>query len=420
MRAAHFAPRWKRKVCGTVSDERARAVELDRALNGGTADAEMRDLATLLLAAVEPARFEIAEAELDQALRRIIEPRPRRRRWRVFAVAATALVAGTAIWLTRAPVVDVQARAMRAVDATFFIVEEVRAARPGAFPTTDISGYVDGRRGRAHIRVATGSGLVAETLVNADGTVERWLRATDTLTVSPSCRELSAACTDLLDPFGLYVRALEEGDVVSTTAGDTYRLAIAQGRIEETIIVDRQSFLPRRIEWRQDGRLYSTTRFLALERQQSPVSADAWTMSEHPTARVVQLTREGSSVRVLAIRPGDMTPNVRWLGATYQGRSAKVAEVDLTGGHATRISYGPLVVWNYGGVIPPAVIQSRTLPAKLFGIRGGGIVHAYFGRNGSVVADASFGDRNVAIVSVGGDKIAAVRAVQRLKRRGSP
>ena len=96
-------------------------------------------------------------------------------------------------------------------------------------------------------------------------------------------------------------------------------------------------------------------------------------------------------------------------------------QVELTGGrHATRISYGSLVVWNYRGAIPPAVVQSRTLPSKLFGIRGGGIVHAYFGSTGSVVADASFGDRSVAIVSAGGDKLAALRAIQRLRRPGSP
>jgi hypothetical protein len=406
-------------VSETVSDERALAIELDRALDGGTADVEMRELATLLMAAAEPTQFEIPEEELDRGLRRV-QLRPRRRRWPVVAVAATALVAGTAVWLTRAPAVAVQARAARAVDATFFVVEQVRAARPGAFPTTDIAGYVDGRHGRAHIRVSTRSGLVAETLLKPDGTVERWTRATNTLTIAPSCRELTATCTDLLDPFALYVRALEDGDVVSTTAGDTYRLAIVRGRIEETVVVDRHSFLPRRIEWRQDGRLFSTTRFLALERQQSAVSGDAWTMSEHPGAHVVQLTRDGRPVRVLAIRRGTMTRDLRWLGATYEGKTAKVAEVDLTGGHATRISYGPIVVWNYRDAIPPAVVQSRTFPAKLFGIRGGGIVHAYFGPSETVVADASFGDQNVAVVSIRSDKIAAVRAVQLLRRPGSP
>ena len=203
--------------------------------------------------------------------------------------------------------------------------------------------------------------------------------------------------------------------------GLTYRLSLARGRVEQTVVVDRNTFLPRRIEWRQDGKLVSTTRFLALERQTTPVSADAWTMSEHPGAHVVQLTREGRPVRVVAVRPGRVTPQLDWLGPTYEGRTARVAEVDLTGGRkATRISYGSLVVWNYRDAIPPAVIQSRTLPSKLFGIRGGGIVHAYFGANGSAVADAAFGDRSVAIVSVGGDKLAALSAIQLLRRPGSP
>jgi hypothetical protein len=118
--------------------------------------------------------------------------------------------------------------------------------------------------------------------------------------------------------------------------------------------------------------------------------------------------------------PGTVRRGDLWLGPSYEGRAARVEAVRLTGGSATRITYGPLVVWNYGDVAPPAVAQNRVLPAKVFAIPGGGVVHAYFGESTTVVAEAEFGDRNAAVVSMGGDKEAAVRAVQELKRRGSP
>jgi hypothetical protein len=125
-------------------------------------------------------------------------------------------------------------------------------------------------------------------------------------------------------------------------------------------------------------------------------------------------------VRVLSVVPATVARGELWLGPSYEGHAAKVASVRLTGGSATRISYGPLVVWNYRDVAPPAVAQNRVLPAKVFAVPGGGVVHAYFGDSATVVAEATFGDRNAAVVSSSGDKGAAVRAVQKLTRRGLP
>jgi hypothetical protein len=407
-----------------VADELTLAAELDRALAGEPAGSEARELASLLVAASNPARFEVADAEVEQALARTERPRTRaRRRPRLLpglALAGAAAAAALVAWQLRTPGVDVQAKAARAVDATFFVVQEVRPARPGTFPPTTISGYVDGRDGRVHARISSSSGLNAETVVQANGTVERWLSSSNTVTVAPSCRVLEAACADLLDPFSLYVRAVESPDVTTRHAGSTYRVTLRRGRVEETAVVDGATFLPRRIEWRQDGRLYSTTRFAALERQTSPVSAEAWDLSPHPGARVVQLTDRGKRVRILAVRPARLRRGELWLGPSYDGHKARVDAVELTGGTATRISYGPVVVWDYREVAPPAVAQNRTLPAKVFAIPGGGIVHAYFGESETVVAEASFGDQNAAVVSVGGEKDVAVRAVQQLRRRGPP
>jgi hypothetical protein len=399
------------------------AVELDRALTGETTSSEARRLASLLVAAAEPARFQVADAELEHALAGTARPKPRRRRTPLvpgIALAGAAVAAAIVVWQLRTPGTDVQAQAARAVDATFFVVEEVRPAARGAFPPTTISGYVDGRSGRVHARISSSAGLTAETVVRPNGTVERWVSSSNTVTVAPSCRELQPACADLLDPFSLYVRAVESADVTTERDGGTYRVTLRRGHVEETAVIDATTFLPRRIEWRQDGRLYSLTRFVALERQASPVSQDAWELSPHPGARVVQLNARGLQVHVLSAVPGTVRRGDLWLGPSYEGRAARVEAVRLTGGSATRITYGPLVVWNYGDVAPPAVAQNRVLPAKVFAIPGGGVVHAYFGESTTVVAEAEFGDRNAAVVSMGGDKEAAVRAVQELKRRGSP
>ena len=157
------------------------------------------------------------------------------------------------------------------------------------------------------------------------------------------------------------------------------------------------------------------TRFVSLERQRSALRPETWELSGHPGARAVQLTAHGEPVRVLSRRPAQLPPGSRWLGPRYEGRAARVEAVELTGGSAIRITYGPLVVWNYTTVVPPAVLQLRGTPAKIFQIPGG-IVHASFAGGVGVVADASFADGNSAVLSLQGDKIDTIRAVQLLRR----
>ena len=399
-----------------MSEERGLAQELDRALAGEDVGIEARELAALLVAVAEPARFDVPDAELERALAAALPVRRTRRRpLRALALAAAVAGVVAATWLARTPGVDVQAHAARALDATFFVVEEVRPAQSGLFPVTDVSGFIDGRTSRAHMRLSTTSGLAAETLVRADGRVERWVAGTETISVAPSCGALPGGCEEALDPLSLYLRTVEGGAATTERVGTDYVLTIHGTHVEERVTVDGRTYLPRRIEWRQDGRLVSTARFLALERQTVPLSPDTWSLDQHPGARIVQIDRSGRPVRVLAIRPGRIHPGVRWLGPSYGGHRARVSEVSLTGGRATRIDYGPLVVWDYGAVVPPAVLQARNAPAKVFAIPGG-IVHAYFGVGDTVVADASFGSTNTAVVSTQGQKVDALRAVQALHR----
>jgi hypothetical protein len=287
--------------------------------------------------------------------------------------------------------------------------------RSPGFPATDISGYVDGRTGRAHLRISrrSGGGLAAETVVHANGTVERWLAASNTTTFAQSCGALPGGCAEALDPLDLYLQTVRRARV-RTLAG-AYELTIRSGKVEQVVTIDRRTYLPRRIEWRQGGRRLSVTRFVALERQHTPLGVEAWALSEHRDAKVVQLTSKGERVRVLSIRPAHLPRGARWLGPSYEGHRARVDAVELTGGSAVRIRYGPLVVWNYQTIVPPAALALRGTSAKVFPIPGG-IVHAFFAADGGVVADASFADGNVAVLSTEGDKIDTIRAVQQLTR----
>jgi len=396
------------------------ARELDRALDGEETGDEARELARLLLAAAEPARFDVTRLEVEHALARVRRPaRPRLRR-PLLAIPALALAAVAAFLIVRTPGTSVQAHAAEAVDATFFVVEDVHAER-GLFPATDVTGYVDGARGRAHVRIfSAAEGAVAETVLHENGSVERWLARTNTTTVAPMCRVLPGGCGEVLDPFAFYVRALDEADVHARRVGDLYELAIEGGRVDQVAFVDARTYLPRRIEWRQDGRRVATIRLTSLERQATPVGPDAWSMEAHDGARVVQLTDGGRPVRVLGAEPAKPAAGLRWLGPSYGGIPARVEHVRLTGGEATRVRYGDLIVWDYGSIVPPQVIQARDAPAKVFTLAGGAVVHAYYGDHSTQVADVAFGDRNVAVVSLAGDNTDVVRAAQELRRRGSP
>jgi len=324
-----------------MADERTLALELDRALAGGAAAGEARELAALLVAAAEPARVPVTDAEVESALRTARPVRAPKRRWRPSpmlvapaAVAAGAVVA--AVLLVRGPGSAVQARAAHAMDATFFVVEHVRPGRPALFPATDVSGYVDGRTGRARMR----TDRAAETVVRPNGAVQRWTAAGNVITFAPSCTVLPGGCSESLDPLALYLRTIETKGVRARRTDAGYELTLRSGRVEQTVVVDAVKYLPLRILSHQDGKLVSTTTFVALERQAAPLNPEAWVMSPHPGARVVELTSEGRLVRIESVSPGRPTAGLRWLGPTYEGNRARVADVRLTGGRATRVTYG--------------------------------------------------------------------------------
>ena len=403
--------------------DRALAHELVRALDGETASDEARSLAALLAAAAEPASFAVTEDEIDHALACVAAPRRDVRPHLLRVVFTAAVVAAVAIlaFLPRTPSGDVQARAARAVEASFFVDLQIRALRPLFFPATEVNGYVDGRHGRAHLRIYAADGsTIAETVVNRNGSVERWQRRANTITLAPTCTALPGGCGETFDPFGLYVRAVESKGVEVRRVPGGYELTLRAGRLEEVVRVDEKRYLPRLIVWRQGRLPLARITITALERtgEQPP---ETWTMSPHEGAHALQLTQSGRPVRVLGFRPVKPRAGLRWLGPEFDGARARVDDVALTGGRATRILYGRLAVWNYRRIIPPQVIGARGPAVKVFALPGGAVVHVYYGDRSVQVAEVSYGgEANAAVVSPAGDNVDVVRAVQRLTRRGSP
>jgi hypothetical protein len=402
--------------------EHSLAADLDRALAGEPAGDEAQALAALLVAAAAPSSFQVDAGEVEDALARARRVPRRRRRHAVRIAAVAAAAAGAALLLfPHTAGYGVQARAAVAVDATYFVDAKIVSAQPRLFPATEVTGFVDGRRGRAHVEIYSETvGVVAETVLHPNGRVDRWLAATNTTTIAPSCDVLPGGCGETLDPIGLYVRSVQNSRARVSKADGGYVLRLRVGRIEQVVRVSGVTYLPRSIEWRQDGRLVATIRFTLLQRQRSTPGGEEYRLSPHPGARVVQLTRGGRLIRIERITPTVPSAGLRWLGPVYHGARARVDAVRLTGGRATRITYGRIVVWNYGTVVPPPVLQRPDFGEKVFAAPGGHVVHAYFGPGRAQVALISFADRNVAIVSTAGDNIDVVRAVQSLTRRGSP
>jgi hypothetical protein len=401
--------------------ERALAADLERALAGAPAGEEARALAALLVAATEPSSFDVASSEVEAALGRTAPASPRRRFARPLRIGAVVAVAATAaaLFFPHTAGQGVQARAAVAVDATYFVNADVVSARPGLFPATEVTGYVDGRFGRARVDVFSGGKPIAETLVRANGSVERWLARTNTIVVAPSCAALPGGCGETFDPLGLYVRSVESSRAKVRHLDGEYELTLAAGRVEQVVRISAKTYLPRQIEWRQDGHLVATIRFAMLQRTRTR-SETEWSLAPHEKAKVVELTADGRRVRIESVSPSTPSSAIRWLGPSYGGARAKVEEVALTGGTATRITYGRLVVWNYGSVAPPAVLEGRVPAEKVFALRGGAIVHAFFGSEARQVAIVSYGATNVGIVSTTGDHVDVVRAAQQLTRPGSP
>ena len=279
--------------------EQTLAAELERALAARKQHAEARELAALLVAAAEPARFDVSDDEVERAL---ASARPRRcHSGAPFRCSSPPRLWSWSVWPScscRRRATTCRPAHSRRCNRPSSWSRRFARRRPGLFPTSEVSGFVDGARGRAHMRISSGAGLAAEVVVRENGSVARWQSAGNTIALATSCDHLPGGCAEALDPLTLYTRTLSDDGVTSQRVGDTYRLTIHGARLDEIVVVDAHSYLPRRIEWRQRGRLVSRTRFLALEPQREAPDADTWRLDEHPRAIVGSTAVDGRPVRV--------------------------------------------------------------------------------------------------------------------------
>jgi hypothetical protein len=307
----------------------------------------------------------------------------------------------------------VTAQAKQAIAHTFYTVAEIRPARPGLFLPTTSSGYLDPSRGRGHWHVTSDGKLVSETVVEG-ARVKRYDAADNTLTVASSCRAFASGCAEVLDPVDVYRRALASGTAGTEQAGTDWRLTLRGiADVEQIVTVDGTTYLPKSIEWRENGAPVSTMRITTLERQ-AGFDREKFRLDAHPGARVRLLTATGAPVRVLSRRATTVPRGAYWLGRTYQGRAARGIDVRTTAGRALRVEYGQLAVWNYDDYLPPEIVAATTGFAKTVPLPQGGVARTYFNAQGLVVADVEIGGRRVAVVSPG--KVDIFNAVRQLRR----
>src|SRR5438105_11595975 len=244
----------------------------------GASESEAAELAALLARAAEPARFAVSADEVERVLERI-RPVPRPRRWPRVAVAAAglAVVVFALVLVLPSRQQSVQARALAAFGGDNTVLrmrESIRTWIPGVTESDRVA-WVDPSQGRARWPQTVSGEVVADTFVDP-GRVVRFLQHSGTRIVGTSCRSFAAGCSELIDPVTRYREQLQRTQVraVRTTfAGrSTYRLVLPlQGRIDQVVFVDTETFLPRAIEWREllpSGRRFvvTTIELRAVER----------------------------------------------------------------------------------------------------------------------------------------------------------
>ena len=417
------------------ADERIAAHRLAEVLDGAEpADADLAATARVLRDAAAAARFDVAAAEVEQALeqaRPIRLGRPPRRRLRVAAagLAAAAVLAAVillALPFTSGPVdVDVQARALAALGDRDTILSVAEVVRPGpgeSFPASVRTGWIEPAGGRQRWTQSTTDGtVVAETMVDR-GRVTRYDPAGHSAVVAASCTAIASGCADAVDPIAFYRRALAAAGPLRTHAHTVdgrrvYRVSLpvqrlGTSRIVQVATLDAKTLLPVRIAWRElrlgaPAHTFAVIAVREITREDAAqVSPGLLDLELPPGTRITQVTAPGVPVRLLSSRrltlaqARALEPTPWWLGPDYRGHPlTRIVLLRYTGGSAVRVSYGRTTVWTYGRVIPPSLLGSRT-PAKTIPLAGG-VGRFYSTMAGIVVGERTTVSGTVAVVAPG-------------------
>ena len=411
--------------------EREAARRLAEVLDGAEpGDADVATVARVLRDAAAAARFDVAGAEIEAALERARprSARPPRSRLRIAAVGlAAALVLAVALVLalpfTSGPAdVEVQARALAALGGggqVLSVAEEIRPGPGESFPTSVRTGWIDVNGDRQRWTQSVDGTVVAETLVD-HGRVTRYDPVAGTAVIATSCAALASGCADSVDPVAFYRRALQAAGPLRTAARTidghrVFRVVLPVQRLADAVrivqvaTIDAETYLPRRIDWREisaDGhaRTFAEIVIRDVTRQEGANLAPGLLDLELPPGtKTTQLAPPGVPVRLLGqerltlAQARALDPRPWWLGRTYAGhRLTSIVLLRFTGGTAVRIRYGPTTLWTYGRVIPPPLLGAR-VPGKTLPLSGGAVGRFYSTPGGVLIGERSIPSGTVAV-----------------------
>jgi hypothetical protein len=393
---------------------------------------ELQAIVRVLEAAAAEARFDVAAAETERALESARPPARSRRRWPVpVAVAAAAAIALAVVLVLASPFgsspgVDVQAQALAALGGPGVVLEVSERIVPGpagGFAASTRTGWIDPARGRAAWTQRTAAGTVVDQTLVERGRITRYDPATATAVVARTCAALATGCAAAVDPVAVYRQALLR--VAATSARpvtfhgkSAYRFSLPvvrladATRIAQIVTVDARSLLPKRIEWRVHGprsrartvAVIDVEHVAAVPRDFAP--QDAFALPLAPGTAVTQLAAPGRPVRLVSTRPltvaqaRALRPRIDWLGPRFRAhRLGAITLYRYNAGVAVRLRYGPLLVWNYGPVVPPGLISRLLVPikqvpvgrrtARMYATAGGAFAGEIDRRGGTAVAIAA-------------------------------
>ncbi len=394
----------------------------DELTRAGASEREAAELAALLVRAAEPARFEVPVDEVERVLAHVRPLRRPRQLPRVaIATAALAVVVLALVLFLPSRQQSVQARALAAfgTDQTVLHVRESIFTRiPGVYES-DRDVWLDPSRGRARWTQTVGGEIVADTFVEP-GRFVRFLQLSGTRVVGRSCRSFAAGCAELIDPITRYRAELRRARVraVRTTfAGrSTYRLVLPlQGRIDQVVFVDAQTFLPRVIEWREllpSGRRFVVTT-IELRDVERTARADvpAGTFSAPHIGRVVNVVPAGRKLGERTLTVEQARPlHPYWFGP--RGLTA-VVERRYAHGSVIVVRYGRRELWTYGRAVPPELLAQRLAEVKA--IVAGGVPATMFELGVRLVVVRESGTHSLAVVEPAATKEAIVRDLLRAR-----
>jgi hypothetical protein len=431
-----------------VSRDRDLARLLAAVLDGvEPAVGEAGALASVLEQAAESARFEMPAVEVEEALgraRRRVQPGIRRPIIRVgivlagvAAAAAAAVVIVVVAPFSRAPGLDVTARASEALGGAGTVLEVTELVRPaeeGTFEESTRVGWLDVDKGRARWTQRVGGRRMSETLLEPRS-LRHYLPQQNAVIAARSCAAFASGCADLVDPVAFYRDALAaaDGAEVTETVVDgkrAYRIVLPvqslpdTSRIEQVAFVDAETYLPLRLVWRDvpdrgPPRPFATIDVVSVRlvpREEAP--ADAFTLRLPEDVEVVERTEAGAIVetRVLGLDQGRrIEPALLWLGAEYDGVPLEsIEEVVLEEGRAYRLQYGELTVWNYTTTVPADILARLLGPTKVVPLENGSIVRFYEDSSGRAVGELESANRSAAIVAPDLEKGEVFDALNRL------